>query len=261
MGILSIFKGKGNTLYYPGCLSKFVLKPETENYKKILGKIGIDFLMLPDEMCCGSPVLNAGYEKEARKLARKNLELFKSHDIRRIITNCPACFKTFREYKEMLPDWDIEVEHITTVILEYLRKKKFEYKQNYRVAYHDPCHLGRHSGIYDEPREILRRIGFEVVELKNSRENALCCGGGAGLKANNPELANKIAKERIKQAADVGVDKIITTCPLCFSHLEENADIDVEEFSYAVADALALKPQKTCSKEIKKDEKIVEACS
>lgn len=262
MGILSILKGKGNILYYPGCLSKYVLKAETANYIKILNEIGIDFIMLPDELCCGSPVFNAGYEKEAIKLARKNLELFKKHNITRIITNCPACFKTFNEYKDMLPDWKIKVEHITKIILDYIIKKKIYFQIKEKASYHDPCHLGRHSGIYDEPREILSRLGYEIVEMKNNRENALCCGGGAGLKANNPELADKIARERIKQAKEINVNKIITTCPLCFSHMDENAkDIEIVEFSYVIADALGLKPEKTTREKIIEEEKKVEAFS
>lgn len=200
MALFGLFKS-GNTLYYPGCLSKFVLQAEVENYKRILNKMKVDFLMIPGELCCGSPVRNAGYEIEARKLARKNLELFKKHNIKKIITNCPACFKTFfHDYKEMLPDWDIEVEHITITILNYLRKKKTEHIIRDKVTYHDPCHLGRYSGIYEEPREILRRLGYKVVEMRNNKENALCCGGGAGLRSNNPKLAGKIAKVRIRQA-------------------------------------------------------------
>lgn len=239
------FKG-GNVLYYPGCLTKYVLNAEIANYRKILEKIGVEFIMIPGELCCGSPVRNAGYEIEARKLARKNFELFKKHNIRKIITNCPACFKTFfKDYKEMLPEWDIEIEHVTLTILEYLRKKKIEYILKERVTYHDPCHLGRHSGIYEQPREILRRLGYEVAEMKNNRENALCCGGGAGLKTNNSELAGKIAKERIKQAREINVSKIVTTCPLCFAHMAENSGIEIIEFSQLVADALGLKAEKT----------------
>ena len=244
MGIFSFLKS-GNTLYYPGCMSKYVLKAETENYKKILAKIGIDFIMLPNELCCGSPVLNAGYEQEARKLARKNLEMFKEHSIKKIITNCPACYKMFLQYKEMLPDWDIQVEHTVLVILEYLRKKSISLSIKEKVAYHDPCHLGRYLDIYEEPRELLGRLGYEVVEMRNNKENSLCCGGGAGLKANNPELANKIAKIRIEQAKEIGVGKIITTCPLCFAHLKENSKIEIEEFSYIVAEALGIKGEKT----------------
>jgi Fe-S oxidoreductase len=91
--------------------------------------------------------------------------------------------------------------------------------------------------------------------MRDNRENSLCCGGGAGLKTNNPELADKIAKKRIEQAKAVKVDKIVTTCPLCFAHLEENSDIQVFEFSHVVGDALGISPAKTCSKEIKEEEK------
>lgn len=255
MGILSVFKGKGNVLYYPGCLTRFVLKQEAENYKKILMKIGVEFIMLPEQICCGSPVLNAGYESEGIKLIRKNLKVFREHNIGKIITNCPACYKTFNEYKNLLPEWDIEVEFITRAILNYLKKKNIKFKIRERATYHDPCHLGRHSKIYNEPREILELLGYEIIEMPNNRENSLCCGGGAGLKTNNPELADKIAKKRIEQAKHIHVSNLITTCPLCFAHLEENSDIEVLEFSWVVGDALGLSPMKTCSKEIKEEEK------
>ncbi|MFH1307603.1 MAG: (Fe-S)-binding protein [archaeon] len=239
---------RGKTLFYPGCLTKYVLKAETQNYRKILEKIGVDYIMMEDEFCCGSPAINAGYEADTRKLARKNLEKFKEKNIKKIITGCPACYKMLKkEYKELLPDWDIEVEHITTVILEALEKKPRLVARinDDKVTYHDPCHLGRHMGIYDEPREILKMIGYNIVEMANSREFALCCGGGGGLRVNNQELANSIALERIKQAKKTGAIKIITTCPLCFSHIQENSGILVEEFSVTVAEALGLEPEKT----------------
>lgn len=261
MGIRSFFKNLGmNTAYYPGCLTNYVLVSEANNYRKILERIGVDFIVVPEQICCGSPVLNAGYEKDARVLARKNLELFKKYSVKKIITNCPACFKTFfKDYKEMLPDWDIEVEHVITTILNYLRKKRFDKAEREKVAYHDPCHLGRHLGVYDEPREVLERLGYEVVEMRNFRENSLCCGGGAGLRVNSPELASKIAKERVRQAGDVGVRKIITPCPLCFAHMAENSDIEVLEFSHVVAEGLGIKVEKTDLKSEKCE--LKEACS
>lgn len=254
MGMFS-FLNKGNTLYYPGCLSKYVLKAETENYKRILEKLGVDFIMLPDELCCGSPVRNAGYEAEARKLARKNFDIFKKHGVKKIITNCPACFKSLKEYKELISDWDIEVEYILFTILKHLKVKDIKNFKTGRIAYHDPCHLGRHSNIYDEPRNILKLIGFEVVEMLHTRESALCCGAGAGLRVNNPQLAGEMMLNRIKEAKEAGAEKIITTCPLCFSHLS-NPQIEVEEFSYVLADALGLKAEKT-----PREEFSGEACS
>lgn len=247
MGLLNAIKNFGkNTLYYPGCLSKYVLKQETENYKKILNKINAKYIVIQEEMCCSSPVLNAGYETEAIKLARKNLEIFRKYSVGKIITNCPACYKTFKyDYKKLLPDWDIEVEHITETILAYLKRKKIDAIPEEDIAYHDPCHLGRHSEIYEQPREILKRLGYNVKEMINTKENSLCCGAGAGLKTNNPELANKIAKERIKQAVQINVKKIITTCPLCYAHILENSNIVVEEFSHVVARGLRINPEKT----------------
>jgi len=271
MGILSIFK-KGNTVYYPGCLSKFVLKAETENYRRILDKMSFDYITIPDISCCGSPVINAGYESDARKLALKNLDLFKQCSVRKIVTNCPACFKMFsQDYKSMLPEWNIEVEHIVIPILSFLEKNPQKIKKHYEqeeVVYHDPCHLGRHSGIYEQPREILRKIGYNLIEMKHNREKSLCCGGGAGLKSNNPELSNSIAKQLVNEAKSAGAKKIITTCPLCFSSLAENSDIEIIEFSYAVAEALGIHPEKTDIKKVlnekteeNKEENKTQACS
>jgi len=244
MGVFS-FLGKGNILYYPGCLSKYVLKAETENYKKILNKLGVDFIMLPNELCCGSPVRNAGYEVEDRKLARKNFDIFKEHNIKKIITNCPACFKTLGfDYKEMLSDWNIEVEYILTTILRELKEKQIKKRTIKKITYHDPCHLGRHVGMYEEPRQILSLLGYEIVEMIHNKEEALCCGAGAGLRVNNPKLASKIVENRIKEAVKTKSEKLITSCPLCFSHLS-NDNIEVEELSYTIADALALKAEKT----------------
>ena len=119
MGIFSwLANSKGNTLYYPGCLLKAVYPEKIENYKKIFNKLGIDFILIPDEVCCGLPVLNAGYKKDARKLANRNFEIFKEKKIRKIITSCPSCYHTFKSvYPELVKDWDIVVEHATVCIL------------------------------------------------------------------------------------------------------------------------------------------------
>ncbi len=216
----------GNTLYYPGCLTKFVLKDIEENYKKILKEIGIEFMMLGEmEFCCGSPVINAGYEKEYIELVEKNKEVLKKYGIGRIITNCPACYKTL---KENYPN--IKVEHATQIIWNNINKLKLR-SYNEKITYHDPCHLGRHSGIYEEPRNILKALRFEVVELRNNRENSMCCGGGGGLKVNASETSNKIAKMLIEE---VKTEKIATACPLCYAQFKENTNKEVLEISQAL---------------------------
>lgn len=232
----------GNTLYYPGCLTKLVLKDLEEGYRTILQKLGLDAIQLRDlELCCGSPAYNAGYKSDFLRLAAQNFSVFKDHGVSRIITNCPACYKVFsQDYPQALSDWDVQAAHITTVMAEALEqgRLKIEKKLNERVTYHDPCHLGRHCGAYEEPRAVLRALGFALVEMESSWEEAFCCGGGGGLRANNPELANRIARERAEQAREIGVDTIVTPCPLCRQHLKENSELQVLELSEVLSDAL-----------------------
>lgn len=221
----------GNILYFPGCLTKGVLKKEFENYKEIFNKLGISFITLSsDEFCCGLPVLNAGYRKDARKLAKDNFNLFKERRVYKIITSCPACYHMFKEvYPNYVRDWDIEVEHATVAVFKALQKKKIKRMEKEVVSYHDPCHLGRYEGIYDEPRKVIEILGGEIIEMRNNREKSYCCGGGGGLRANFESLAKKIAKKRLAQLDDK-VKKVITPCGLCYSQLREG-EVEVVEFS------------------------------
>lgn len=227
----------GNVLYYPGCVMKYVTIKQNENYKRILRKLNVDFIQLAEqEVCCGSPVLKAGYDKEYAELARKNFELFEKHAVKRIITPCPACAHALSNYKNVIKAWDIEVENAVTFIARKLVVKEEEVKKlkkskSGKVTFHDPCHLSRYQGIYAEPREILKRCGLELAEMWHNKEFSFCCGGGGGFRANNPKIARKIAKIRIKEATESGAEEIITCCPLCFVHLKENSAISVSELS------------------------------
>jgi len=237
---MSLFKKifKGNTLYYPGCLTKFVAKELGDNYRKILRRIGIDFIELSDlEVCCGSPALKAGYFDDFKNLAEKNLKIFKEHSVGRIITNCPACFMIFKkEYPKVLGEkWDVEVLHATEVLAKTKVNRKQTKEEKRPVTYHDPCHLGRQMGVHDEPREIIKSLGYEIKEMDLIKNQSFCCGGGGGVQANEPDLANKIAKDRIKMAKKTGVKILVTPCPLCFMHLEKNAEgegVEVKELSH-----------------------------
>jgi len=212
----------GNTLYYPGCLTKFVLPEAVERYKKILNSIGVDFIVLSDaELCCGMPVLNAGYRKDYEQLREKNKKIFKEHGVSRIITNCPSC-------NQMFSDYGIESEHVIETIHRNKSKLK-KTKSGEEITYHDPCHLGRGCGIFDEPREILAQIGYIVKELPLNREHSLCCGGGAGLKTNYPELSNNIAKCVLESCE---TNTLITPCPLCYRNFKDNSEsVSVLEYS------------------------------
>ncbi|MBU2634537.1 MAG: (Fe-S)-binding protein [Nanoarchaeota archaeon] len=202
-----------NVLYFPGCMTKYVLKDKEDNYKKILKKIGVDFIMLKDEeFCCGSPVLNAGYKEDFENLKEKNLEKFKKFGVGEIITNCPACYNMLKD------NYNLKVKHISQVILENIEvfKKKFDED----ITYHDSCHLGRQGKIFEEPRDALKAIGFEIKEFKNNREKASCCGAGGGMKNNLPKLANEVANNVLSK---VKTEKMITACPMCYQHFKDNS--------------------------------------
>ena len=224
----------GNTLYYPGCLIKFVAKDLNENYKKILSKIGIDYIVLSDiEMCCGNPMLNAGHKEEAKELANKNFKVLKERGVSRIITPCPACYNMFNKiYPTLVEKWDIKVEHVSQVISRAIKEKKISTKKlGVDITYHDPCHLGRYAEVYEEPREIIREAG-NLKEMKFSKNYSFCCGGGSGVKTNQPELSSSIAKQRVEMAKDTNAKILCTTCPMCYLHLKENSkDLKVIELS------------------------------
>jgi heterodisulfide reductase subunit D len=238
MGILKWIAGE-KVLYYPGCLTKGVLKTEFENYKEIFNRLGMDFILLSDdEVCCGLPVLNAGYKKDVRKLARKNLKLFREKGVEKIITSCPSCYHTFSHvYPKILKDWDIPVQHATVAILERLKKKGISWKGKDEdreiVGYHDPCHLGRYSNIYEEPREVIHLLGGKILESRFNRQSAICCGGGGGVRANFPNLAKGVAKERVK-SFDKSVKRIISPCGLCSANLNSVDDKSVEFSSFVL---------------------------
>jgi len=214
----------GNILYYPGCLTRFAVPELEKKYKKILDRIGIDYIEIPEFYCCGSPVLNAGYDADFQNLIEKNRKVFKKYSIKKIITGCPSCHYIFKKF------YNIKVEHILKTISDNLDKIPTDYDEE--ITYHDPCHLGRKSGMYEMPRQILEKMGFTLVEMKDNREHSLCCGAGGGLRTNAPKLSNKIAKIRLKQ---VKTKKLVTTCALCYRHLKDNAKgIEVYELAQLI---------------------------
>lgn len=233
MGILEGLMGS-NTLYYPGCLTKFVFRDIEENYKKILRGIGIDYIMLRDfEVCCGSPAYSFGYDEDSKDIAKKNFETFKKHNVSRIITSCPTCYAVFTEdYPKLVGGWNIKAEHITQTVNNAIKRgHSFKKHEGLRVTYHDPCHLGRRMGEYDAPREILKSIGCEIIEMEKSKKNSLCCGGGGGVPSNFEELAKAEAEERIGEAKETGAEVLVTACSMCYAMLKERKKMKVMELS------------------------------
>lgn len=237
--MLKIFGRKifGNTVFFKGCMISHICPELAENYRKVLDFLGIDFIELPREPCCGMPLLNAGFTRAHEKQVQRLNETLKEFEARRILCACPACYHQLKEVAK-----ESEVELILRLIAAAIREGGLKLRrmgEGIRVTYHDPCHLGRYCGVYDEPRNIIRSMGFELVEMEFSRENSICCGAGAGVKSNYKVLADAIGRERIKQASATGASILLTACPLCYMHLKENSGgIEVREFSELLVEGL-----------------------
>lgn len=190
------------SILYIGCQYKDSAS-DVQNVAKVLKSIGIEF-RIENEVCCGYVAHLMGYEETSEKMMKRIKDKYGD---REVITVCPSCTLQLKRHK-------FNVKHILEVIYEKLDKLNFR-KLNLRCTYHDPCDLGRRLGIYEEPRDILKKIDIELVEMENNREFSLCCGGGGGIMAIDRTLARDIGIERIKQADEINADAIITCCPTC----------------------------------------------
>jgi succinate dehydrogenase/fumarate reductase iron-sulfur protein len=215
------------SLYFVGCLSSYDdrNKEIAKAMTKIFRKLNVDFATLGnDEWCCGDHILRLGEKGLFEMLAEHNVSLFKKYTFENIVTISPHCYYTFTNDKPYT-DMDIEVMHYTQFLAEALNigKLKFNTEIQKKVTYHDPCFLGKRSNIYDEPREILRAIpGLEFIEMRRSRENSFCCGGGAGrvwTEEADPEKRPSV--NRVNEAIKLGVQIIVTACPFCITTLED----------------------------------------
>ena len=209
-------KEKVDTLFFVGCTQAY--DPKLQNIARMTAEIleaaGVKFGVLgKDELCCGSTLLRMGNYDAYEKMARKNVELLNSIDVDRIITSCSGCNSVLREEYEELGGLDAEVMHSLELVDELIQSGdiKLKNKINRKVTYHDPCHLGRYTGVYDAPRSILEAIpGVELVEMPRNRANAFCCGAGAGVRTAYPEFAGWVASERVREAVSTGADTLVT---------------------------------------------------
>lgn len=243
--------GKSENLYFPGCYTERFAEKSIDNYKRILKKLDIDFKVQKSFKCCGGFLDEAGYEKDLRKLARENSIEFKEKGYKKIITNCPLCCVTLKNYRDMIPEWDIDVEHIIITILNKLRENNDFTKNLFSdsFAYYDSCYLARYLNIINEPREILQKLGYNLLEFRKNREETICCGSCGGLMHTNPDLSEEIANNFIKMLKRSGIKKIITADVRDCVHLRKNLlksgigedEIQVIEFSEAVCNGLNIK--------------------
>ena len=222
-------------LYFPDCYLSYDprLKKVARATANILNRAGIDFGILGSkENCCGESIRKTGDEKLFKRLARENIKTFIENGVKKILVSSPHCYHTFKnEYPEFKVNF--EVVHISQYLFELIHEGRLELTKEYgkKVTYHDPCYLGRHNGIYDEPREILKKIpGLEQIEMPDSRVDSLCCGGGGGRIWMDTPKGERFSDLRLEQAIGVGAEVLVTSCPYCISNFEDSRlTLDVTE--------------------------------
>ena len=221
-------KDKGDFVFFAGCTIPLRQLDTLKNLMKILEASGKEIAISKDEWCCGSIGLRIGEEKPIEELIKHNVEEYKSMGAKTLFTACAGCYRTIKkDYPEILGEaLPFEVKHITEILVDLINNNQIPFKtgevEKLKVTYHDPCHLGRHTNLYDVPREVVSKIpGVELIEMKRNRKNAWCCGAGAGVKSQFPELAKDIAKERLREAAETGAQMLTTSCPFCIGNLND----------------------------------------
>jgi heterodisulfide reductase subunit D len=240
-------KEQAEVLYYVGCTA--ALTPDIENVAintaNILKKLNIDFSVFGEhEVCCGSVAMRTGDRKAFNTVATKNYELFKKSGVKTILTSCAGCYRTLKkDYADHMEDLGIEVLHTIEFLNKYIKENNIQLKNlGINTTYHDPCHTGRHMGLYEEPRELLKKVA-NLTEMKTIKQAAKCCGAGGGLKKGFPELALEIAKSRIEEAEETGADNLVSICPFCYRNLDDaikamNSNIKMVDLTDLINQAL-----------------------
>ncbi len=216
-----------DVLYFPCCYTSYDprLKKVARATATILNKAGVDFGILGSkENCCGESIRKTGNEELFKRLARENIKTFIDSGVNKIVVSSPHCYHTFKnEYPEFKVNF--EVIHISQYLFGLVNDGKLRITKPYgkRITYHDPCYLGRHNGIFDEPRGVLKKMpGLELVEMPESRIDSLCCGMGGGRIWAETEKHERFSNLRVEQAIELGAEEVVTSCPYCITALEDS---------------------------------------
>jgi len=225
---------KSKNVYFGGCTVSYVENDIGMASVKLLDEAGVDFTYLGEkENCCGTPMLVAGKWDVFAETMKHNIAAVKTSGADTVITSCPACDMmwrhTYPEWSRKLGiDFDIKVRHYSEVVSEKIKSGQFAFpdrgKPAETVTWHDSCHIGRVSGVYDEPRTIIGALpGVKLAEMPYNREEAHCCGSVLTL-IKDPPIAAEIGKIRIEEAQEAGAAKLLALCPCCQFQLRVSAD-------------------------------------
>ncbi len=244
-------KQKTEVIYFVGCVSSF--SPRTfkipRSIVQILQSAKVDFGLLgDDEWCCGFPLMSSGFAKDFEEFAAHNIERVNNTGARILVTACPSCYHMWSHvYTSAVKDvkMNFKVLHMVQYLCMLAKDGKIELNPlDSKVTYHDPCDLGRNSGIYDEPRDLIKMIpGVEFVELENNREYTTCCGGGGNVESIDTELSSNIASIKAKEIMATGADIVTTACQQCVRTIatalkKEKSKIKAIDISQLILDSI-----------------------
>ncbi len=244
------------TAYFAGCTASYVEPDIAMASVRLLDAAGVDFAYVAEkESCCGIPMLAAGKWDLFEETFRKNLRVMKEAGVDTVIASCPACNLMWRQVypawaKKLGLDYGITARHYSEVLADKIRTGAFSFpspsddkQKPVTVTWHDSCHIGRASGVYEPPREVLRAIpGVNLVEMEHSRDAAHCCGSVLTL-IKDPAVAAEVGKTRLEEAVEVGAEKVLALCPCCEFQLRVSAEekkvpVEVVDLAHFAASAL-----------------------
>lgn len=217
-------------VYFVGCVSSFFPRAAQIPVAmvQLFEKAGLNYTTMgPDEWCCGFPLLAAGHAADIKEFVQHNIDAVRKMGVKTLVTGCASCYHVWSHvYPEVLgEELGFRLVHATEFLAELVAEGKLVPQElDYTVTYHDPCDLGRNSGITDPPRKIITSIpGIKFVEMATSGEDSTCCGGGGNLQGADAGLAEAIARKRIRQAAETGAGIVVSACQQCEQMLEKAA--------------------------------------
>ncbi len=249
MELYEVIKGYGNPyrgepiiqeyrkveiIYYPGCTALYKENELFEATKKLLDYLKVDYFV-EAKHCCGSTALRVGLgEDVARKGFESIREAVEKTGASLIVTSCPGCYRTIRkDYRKMFGSVGAEIMHITEFLYENVHKFDFK-RTNLEISYHDPCHLGRHMKIYEEPRALIEEVA-KLKELERIKNESFCCGGGGGVRAGYKEFSMMVMEERIREVKRVNPDLLLSACPFCYRNLKRG-DVAVKDITVLLSE-------------------------
>jgi len=220
---------KAEVLYFIGCVSSFYPRVYSipQSFVQVMEKANVEFTTLGgDEWCCGYPLHIAGMGDRMAALAKHNVKQARKVGAKKIVFTCPSCYYTWAHlYPEYADVSGIQLQHATEFLVELLAAEELALGPVEEVVtYHDPCDLGRKSGVYDAPREVLGLIpGLDFREMAANRENAMCCGGGGDVEISDNTVSHGVARQRVAQAQATGAKYVLSACQQCKRTLQEGA--------------------------------------